>query len=351
MKKVLMCGNHSSNKGGMTSVIEQIMEYDWEKEGIKLSFIPTFKPGNVVTKSIFFLWAYIKIFFFFLIERPDFVHMHMSYKGSFTRKYLIHRLCRLFGVSDVIHLHGSEFKKWYNDSPTKKQLKIRRLLKESNYFIVLGEKWKKIILEIEPQTNVRIISNGIRIPKETVQWDENECNMLFLGVLISRKGVHDLINAIVLLNETKKLNNIRFVIAGTGDEEDALKKQVTDSGLNQFVKFLGWINGTDKYDVMLHSQIMVLPSYNEGLPISILEAISYGMPVISTPVGDIPSAIKDGINGYLVEPGNVQQIANAIEKLSTKSCFDDMSFNSRKIAENSFSIDYFYKKLIEIYDN
>ena len=118
MKKtrVLMVGNHPSAKGGITSVISQLLAHDWDADGIEMRFIPTYIEAGALKKSLFFAAAYVRICGEMLFHRPDVVHMHMSYKGSFRRKYLIHKLCRRFGVRDVVHLHGSEFQKWYDAS-------------------------------------------------------------------------------------------------------------------------------------------------------------------------------------------------------------------------------------------
>lgn len=349
MTRVLMIGNHSSNKGGMTSVINQIKEYDWKSKGIELTFVPTFIPGNAVKKTLFFICAYLRICMRMLFCKPDIVHMHMSYKGSFSRKYIIHRLCRLFKVKDVIHLHGSEFEKWYNESSNKKKNKIRRLLAESNAFIVLGEGWKKAVQKIEPTVNAVVISNGIEIPQERVHWNGNCCQLLFLGVLIQRKGVSDLLQALSIVKQKSTSSKIRVVIAGTGEEEAKLKKQASDAGLDDDVIFAGWVSGLKKKELILSSQVMVSPSYNEGLPISLLEAESYGMPIVATDVGDISSIVNDGVNGRLIKPGEIESLAEAIISVTEETCFERMSIESRKIIENSFSIDMFYSKLVELY--
>ena len=348
MIKVLMIGNHPSNKGGMTSVINQIKAYNWEKKGVDLSCVPTIIHGNPVKKICFFAVSYLKILFRFVTAKPDILHMHMSYKGSFSRKNAIHKLCRLFKVKDIIHLHGSEFEKWFNEIDDGKKNKVKRLLSECDSFIVLGEGWKRIVQNIEPSAKVTVLSNGIAIPDDTVQWNENQCQLLFLGVLISRKGIPDLIKAVSVIRD-KKNNNIKCVIAGSGEEEENLKKQVKEAKLEDFISFAGWIEGAKKRKLILDSQILVSPSYNEGLPISILEAASFGMPVISSDVGDVSSVVHDGVNGYLFSPGDVNALATAIEKTAVKDTFIRMSRESKQIVEESFSIDSFYRKLLDIY--
>lgn len=124
MIKILMIGNDSSVKGGITSVINQLLQYNWKQNNIELEFIPTYIDKNNIKKIIFYINAYIKIFIKFLVNKPEYLYMHMSYKGSFTRKYCIHNFCKIFGVKDIIHLHGSEFEKWYNMCSENKKKKL-----------------------------------------------------------------------------------------------------------------------------------------------------------------------------------------------------------------------------------
>lgn len=349
MIDVLMIGNHPSNKGGMTSVIEQIRTHDWAADGVSLSFIPTYLPGGSVKKSLFFLIAYVRILFRLITSKPDIVHMHMSYKGSFTRKWLVHRLCKAFRVKDIIHLHGSEFAKWYEAADEDRKKRIRTLLSECDELVVLGEEWKKTVLRISHSARVRVISNAVALPEQTVQWNDQRCQILFLGVLIPRKGVSDLIKAAARLRDARKLGRIRFVIAGTGEEEERLKNEVRQSGLNDVFSFSGWVDGDKKNALFLSSQILVSPSKNEGLPVSVLEGASYGMPIVSTDVGDIPSVVENGRNGFLFSPGDTDALAEGLLRAASRETFERMSTASRKIIETSFSIDSFFGKLLDLY--
>lgn len=347
--KVLMVGNDLSVKGGITSVISQLLDYDWNRDGIQMSFIPTYVEENSVKKILFFFASYHKIKKELKYTPPDIVHIHMSYKGSFIRKLLIHKLCRRNHIPDIIHLHGSEFKKWYDSANKKKQSKIRELLRECNVFVVLGDKWNQIIKDIEPQTNTLVVRNMVSVPESSVRWHQ-PFKVLFMGVLIRRKGVEDLINAVTRLKSVGKLKNTKFVIAGSGTEEANLKSMCKKQHLENEVEFVGWINGEKKKKLFSECQMLVLPSYNEGLPIAILEAISYGMPVVATDVGDISSAVINGRNGYLIQPGDVKQLANCLACLIyDQERYQLMSEQSKKIAINQFSDKYYFVKLKECY--
>lgn len=349
MIKVLMCGNHPSNKGGMTSVISQLRGYSWEKEDIRMKFIPTFYPGGPVTKLVYFGISYLRVFLALLIYRPDIVHMHMSYKGSFHRKYLIHTLCRCFGVKDTIHLHGSEFEEWYQKSGKSLKKKVRKLLRESELLFVLGDRWESVVKNIEITANTVVLNNAVPIPETVVKWNEKELRVLYMGVLIPRKGIDVLLQSLDILKRTGCIGNMRLSIAGTGEEEGKLKEHCSERGLEDIVAFHGWITGSRKRDLIMESQIAVLPSYHEGLPISVLEYISYGMPVVATRVGDMEAAVKDGVNGFLVEPGNAEALADKLAEAADRGTFMYMSEQSRRLAKEKFSEEKFFEAVIRCY--
>ena len=339
--KVLMIGNHQSVKGGITSVIQQLLSFDWDSVGVEMKFIPTYIEASGIKKIAYFIRAYMNIEKEMRTNKPDIVHIHMSYRGSFYRKYAIHKLCKKYGVPDVIHLHGSEFQKWYNESDDRTKEKIRTLLRESASFIVLGEKWNKAIHDIEPKTKTVVVSNTVPIPNYTTSWNEKRFQFLFLGVLIKRKGVADLIQG--------SLNNIKFVIAGSGAEEANLKQQARELQVESWIEFAGWTDGKAKERYLKDSQALVLPSYNEGLPMAVLEAISYGLPVIATDVGDMAAAVRDGENGYLIHPGDVEAIADAILKVSNKNQYDRFSKFSKELAITKFNEDGFFEQILKVY--
>lgn len=351
MIKILMCGNHASNKGGMTSVIQQILSFDWGKSGVSIKFIPTYYPANNLVKAFYFVHAYIRIFIYLLVRRPQIVHVHMSCRGSFYRAYMIRQLCCLFHIKDLIHLHGSEFMKWYDSLDATRQGKVKKLLRECTTLIVLGDVWKSRILEIEPRTRIAALSNTVPIPGQRASWNSNPFQILFLGVLIKRKGIYDLLDAMKILLAAGDRHCLRLVISGTGYEEQALKKKCSNSQFGQTVQFVGWTDGEKKRKLLSQSQMLVLPSYNEGLPVAVLEAISYGLPVVASDVGDMKAAVHDSENGYLVAPGDPAALSQAIEKLlDIPQCeWEKFSTASRRIAENKFSDSNYMDSLLKLY--
>lgn len=348
MIKVLMLGNHPSNKGGMTSVINQIRDHAWEQDEISLSFIPTFIPGNPAKKTLFFVAALVKILWIFVFSKPNVVYMHMSYKGSFTRKYIVHKLCMVFSINDIIHLHGTKFFDMYKKSASRKRRQIEELISECKAFIVLGEHDAYAVKKIVPDAKVVVVQNAIQIPDDRVQWDR-KCHLLYMGVLISAKGVADLIQSLNHLHVTRPDVELELEVCGVGSEEEKLKQYVCEHSLEKMVRFNGWVSGEKKAEMFRNANLLVLPSYTEGLPMAVLEAMSYGMPIISTQVGDLAEIVKDGENGYLIQPGDIEALSEHILLMTDKQRWENFSVMSRKIAEEKFSIDLFYLKLLEIF--
>ena len=132
--------------------------------------------------------------------------------------------------------------------------------------------------------------------------------LLFLGLLGKNKGIYDLLECI-RDHKVEFQGKLKLYIGGNGEIEH-VKQLIKEYGIADIVIFEGWVSGDKKIELLNKSDAYILPSYKEGLPISILEAMSYGMPIISTPVGGIPEIVSNGENGYLVEPGNKEDIYN-----------------------------------------
>ncbi|KMW20219.1 PssE/Cps14G family polysaccharide biosynthesis glycosyltransferase [Enterocloster citroniae] len=162
--RILMCSSARTEKGGMNSVIDQLMDHTWE-DGLEFSYLATHITGNPIKKVFFFVRAYAQLKG--LIEKNtfDIIHIHMSYKGSFYRKYVVTKLCKKHRKQVIIHLHGSEFKDFYNKGSSKLRKKIIELFTIADVTIVLGDDWKEFIKNIAPNSNVVVINNAVPIPK------------------------------------------------------------------------------------------------------------------------------------------------------------------------------------------
>jgi len=178
--------------------------------------------------------------------------------------------------------------------------------------ICLSEYWKQFFKDNFSPKKIEIVPNIIDYPimmKKNNQW--GKIIFLFLGLIGDRKGLFDVIE--VIKNDIDVFDNkIELIIGGNG-EVVKLQKIIEKYQIGNIVKFVGWVQHETKVQYLQDSDVYILPSYNEGLPVSILEAMSYGKPIISTNVGGIPEIVKNNENGFLINPGNFEQIESSIK--------------------------------------
>ena len=312
-----MAGNYyrHHHPGGISAVVQY-----WSKYIEGLQYYPTWKLGNVMVRAWWFGYSYFRIALRLLYDkRIKIVHLHFAADGSFWRKEKLLKLGKFFGKKVIMHCHSSRFKDFYNESSVKKRNWIKETLLHVDLLIVLSKSWKQWFKEIGIPENKIVVLHNIT-PNPTIipsaKINEGRIKFLFLGEIGKRKGVFDIIRGITT-HHSDLQGKIELRIGGNKNEEE-LKRQIKENGLQDVVKFEGWVGGKKKLELLNWADVFILPSFNEGLPISILEAMSYGMPIISTPVGGIPEVVKNGVNGIIVTPGNSEEIISAMQKYICK---------------------------------
>lgn len=350
---VLKVGSHISVKGGISSVVKQFMNYKWDKD-INIDYIPTYIESNKLSQIIYYIKSITKIINHMLFKEVDIIHIHMSHTGSFYRKYIILKIGKLFRKKVIIHLHGSEFKKFFDKTNNLSKKLIKNMLCTTDKILVLGENWNNIIKSIDQNAKTQILLNTVCIPKSIAIQEKEKVNILFLGALVVRKGIFELVEVVKNLKENNILNeyNVKFILGGTGKEENIIKEKINNYKLNNYIELAGWIDGRKKEELLKTCHCFVLPSHNEGLPVAILEAISYGLPVISTKVGSIDEAVINDYNGFLIEAENVKALENALTKIIKSHKLRSMlSENSRKLAIGKFNEEKYFGEIRNLYIN
>lgn len=349
--KVLMVGSNTRVKGGMTTVVQSFLNHQFSPL-VNLTFIPTHSEKGKIYNSFFFAKSLIHIFFEIIIKQPDVLHLHMSDKGSFFRKYIVFKLSRLFRKRVILHMHGGNFDKFYETSSKLIQVRMKEMLSKSDKVIALGGNWEKKIIEIETSSTVKILPNSVAIPDLNLQRkDGGTFTILFLAVMNEGKGILDLIKASVpvISRATERGKELIFEIAGDGPQLEAAKQLTAAYGIERFFHFHGWVEERKKQELLQKTDLFVLPSYFEALPMSILEAISYGIPVLSTDVGSIDEAVKGGFNGYLIPPGDLPMLTDRIERLIYHPFYSGMRRASRNLAIEKFDEAKYFEQLEAIY--
>ena len=330
--KILMIGVFFKNNapGGMASVIQY-----YEKYFEELRYIPSWKMSNSFVKLLYSISSLILVILHLLFDwRIKLLHIHSAADKSFWRKSIFVKIGKFFNKKVVFHIHASRFRDFYNESEVKK--KIIENLMMVDCLIVLSESWKKWFIEIGVcEANIEVLNNITDYPSinKNINLKGQRIHFLFLGELGDRKGVFDILRGLTKYKEDLR-DKIEFRIGGNTNE-DKLLKIIREGDLQDFVKFEGWVTGDKKIKLLNWADVYILASKNEGLPIGILEAMSYGCPIISTPVGGIPEVVFPKENGILVTPGSEEEIILAIKRYASKnSIIKQEGEESKKIAEN-----------------
>lgn len=249
-----------------------------------------------------------------LIKRPALVHIHVASRASFWRKFSFFLLAFSLRIPAILHLHGAEFALFYDREcgPVRKRL-VRFVFNRCHHVVVLSGAWKAWACQMCTNPNVVRIYNPVLLPSKVTPWKQRKPGTaLFLGRLGKRKGSYDLLEATARVAAERP--ELRLLLGGDG-ELDEVRARAAELGIADKVELLGWVRGEDKEQLLAMAVLYVLPSYNEGLPVSVLEAMAAGLPILSTPVGGIPEAVADGIEGFLIEPGDVQALAERLNHL------------------------------------
>ena len=265
-----------------------------------------------------------------------------------------------FGRCDKIFspISGKFFHNFYQANDFLRRWLIRHLLGLSTRVIILSEKWKPFFASIITEEKIEVLPNSIRADEYYTdnfpykRYLAQKKSILFMGTLSREKGVYDIIRAIPIIRN--KVKDIVFIFAGEAESLNEAKRLVNlcREGINEeYICLLGTFTGKKKVDLLLASDIFVLPSYSEGLPFVILEAMAAGLPIISTEAGAIPEVVVDGENGFIIKPGDYVEMAERIYMLlQDRALCSEFGNNNRKRVMKYYNLDVMIKRLDYIYN-
>lgn len=288
--------------------------------------------------------GYILLVWELLTDRDiKIVHVHSASGTSFWRKSYVIKISKALGKKVIFHCHGGGFKEFRATAPEK----VDRILAKCDAIVCLSKEWEAFFRSIDCP-NVYPINNVIPQPQYEEVVNDGKVHFLFLGLVCKNKGIFDLVESI---NEHRsELENRIILHVGGNGETDKLCTYIKDNHLEKIIRFEGWVDKEKKTKLLNISDVYILPSYIEGVPISILEAESYKLPVITTNVGGIPSIVKDKKTGLFVTPGNKSEIFNAISMLMNnpllRSSLGEKGYEISKL----YLPDTISKQLVDMYN-
>lgn len=253
-------------------------------------------------------------------ERVDVMHLNTSLnRRAYWRDLAYMIVARILGVRVIYQIHGGQLPLEFTGGRWLASRFLRLTLRLPEAIVVLAKRELEAYLRFVPNQAVHLMPNAIdtqplaKLPEKPADARPG-LQLLYLGRLARDKGLYETLHGLRLA----RLRGIdaHLVIAGNGPEEAGLKRAVSELQLEKDVHFFGPAFGADKLRLLGESDVLLLPSYAEGLPYALLEGMGAGLPVIATPVGAIPDVMSETRHGLFVPPRDTHAIARAIARLA-----------------------------------
>lgn len=280
----------------------------------------------------------------------DVVHLHASVRGSFRRKRGFARRARGAGKRIVVTEHSGEFAKYFEGGTDVYRAQVREFFGWADRVLVLSEEWRGFFAEnVCDPSKIVVMHNAVKMPVPLpAPVDCPPQSVLFLGRLAARKSPDVLLCAAKTVLESYPKTIFRFGGDGEPERYVALAEEL---GIASSCEFLGWVSGEEKERLLRQGSVFCLPSRAEGMPMSVLEAMSYGVATVATPVGGTPQIIRDGENGFLMPVGDSERLAEIIcELLGDDGLCRRIGEAGRVTVEERFNIDKNIDELVVIYE-
>ncbi len=342
--------NSTKNVGGISNLTRLLIENN--KEVNYIHFVAG-KQDKEERGVRWFLRQFSVLFSFFkkVNKKIDLVHINMPLeKAGIVRDFCFTWVCRIKRVPYILHLRGGVYSKNLQ-TPSLLKMLIKTSLLCAKSIIVLGESEKKYIessYHID-KDKIHVLPNSVFLPEFHSKSSLTNClNLLYLGRLDKNKGLDEMVDALYRL--PKEVNYL-LNIAGEGPYKDRLLVNCEMKLKNKY-HYLGVVSGEVKTDLLINTHIFLLPSYFEGLPNALLEAMSYGCVPIVTPVGSIPEVVTDEVNGLIVSVHDSLSITEKIKYLATnQDVMKRLSKNAFDTIKKNYDIGIYMQRLNVIYNN
>jgi glycosyltransferase involved in cell wall biosynthesis len=356
--RVLMIGPGKDIIGGITTLVEVLVPA--LEQRVNLFYFPIVnnrpvkESGVFSGKNIFLAFSQYTRFLFRLFRfRPQVIHIHTSQGFGWLKDTFYILVGKLYGSKIVLHVHAADFNNLYEKRSKFFQRYTHWTMGLTDAIISISDEWRQRLGGITPAEKIFSFRNCINIesfsqhPADRVA---DGVRALFIGSIGSRKGAFDLLEALGRLKARGCVlpTTIAGYEASEGDLEKA-RSRLLELHLAESCELPGTVLGEKKAELFRRASLFILPSYNEGLPMAILEGMSAGMAVVSTPVGGIPEIVRDGYNGFLIQPGDIDHLAKKLEILARDPVLCQlMGRRSREIVEE-LDVKPYIERLLTLY--
>jgi glycosyltransferase involved in cell wall biosynthesis len=341
-----MLGTAFETRGGIAAVVNT-----YRAQGLferwPIDYIATHCEGGALRKLRTAVKALLKFILLLARERRVLIHVHSASRASFWRKSIFMTVGMLAKCPVILHLHGGGFARFYEtECGAIGRRLVRFFLDRAACIIVLSERWQAWMRGITRNPRLVCLPNPVAVVAERADMARRNL-VLFLGRVERDKGVFDLLDAISALRAP--IPDVQLVCAGEGDLE-RVARYAERLGIEGAVGLPGWVGRAEKQSLLERAAVLVLPSYAEGLPMCLLEAMAAGLPVVTTAVGGIPDVVTDGVNGFLFTPGDTAALQRLVRRLMLdRELSMRIATAAQETVRQRFAVDRVMEQLEEIY--
>ena len=345
IEKICHIGPALNVQGGISSVLVSYKKlFHLPKENFIESYNGSF------AKSLFLVLK-ICISVLFSKNKFDFYQIHTSSYGSFFRKFLISFCLRIKKRKYTAHIHGSQFQKFCKEASPLLQFFIRSYLKHAKFIICITPDMQDFLKDFLKNSKIHfeILPNpcaiNVSVPTDLKQ-HKVPVKILFSGRYGKRKGVYDLIEAFSKANFQV---DTELYLYGDGEVEKV--KSVAKNSVRAKSIFVSpWLTHEAYLKKIPDFDFLVLPSYAETFGMSLVEAMGFGLPVISTFSGGIPFVVENNKEGFLVEAGAIDSLSHRISLLANDANLrSQMGLHAFEKVKNSFAANIISERLERMY--
>jgi glycosyltransferase involved in cell wall biosynthesis len=319
---VLILGPHRAAISGVSTHVNLLMESGL-REDFELIHFQVGSAGRdegALGRFLRLVFSPFALFATILFRQVSVVHVNTSLNPrAYWRDLAYLAVARLLRARVLYQVHGGALPQNFFAGRPRLTRFLRWTLKLPEVVAVLAKCELDAYRQFVPEQNLLLLPNGIDVKPyahvpTVVSRTDHPLRLVYIGRIAREKGLYETLQGVRLALELGV--DARLVIAGQGAEEARLRRYAQALGIASRVTFAGPVFGRDKVTVLAGSDVMILPSYAEGLPYALLEAMAAGVPVIATPVGAIPDVVTAGTHGCIVPPRDGKAMAEAIAELA-----------------------------------
>jgi glycosyltransferase involved in cell wall biosynthesis len=344
--------NTNQNVSGISSVTRFIIDNNTKHEYIHFNL----GRKDAERRNIFWIFRILRTYYRWIIlmisSKHILIHFNLSLsKYSVIRDYPLLLSARWFNKRMIIHIHGGElYMEEYGTLLTGRILSS--IFSDKNEIIVLGPSEKETLHNRFGATRITVLPNCTDITAarkfERSYNDDRMIQLLFLGRISVDKGLEYIYMAMESLKRQGKI--FKFIMAGTGPDEGIYINKFNDL-LGKFFEYKGIVSGDIKTELLKNSDIFLLPSFYEGLPMALIESMSFGLIPVTTDAGSMKNLVIDGETGIIIKKKSAVDIEIAFSKLTEDiDTRKKLSGNARNLMFNYNDTDKYLTTLNRVYN-